>query len=125
MSVTGVQPTLSMNATGDPDFGCSCDDHCKGRHGGKHVQLDDRRLPPTFSVAVDWVHGLYYWAGRGDDIGAIGVYEIATKHQRVLFNGPSLEALDIEVDPIAGYIFWVDDERNSVFRADADGRNMT
>ncbi|KAH7707631.1 Protein T13C2.6 a, partial [Aphelenchoides avenae] len=117
--------SLSVNASGDLDFGCTCDEHCQARHGTEHVQLDDNRLPFTFSVAVDWVHGLYYWAGHSYDVGAIGVYEVATKRRRVLFNGQSFEPLDIEVDPIAGYIFWVDYKRNSVFRANTDGRNWT
>ncbi|KAH7700127.1 calcium binding EGF domain-containing protein, partial [Aphelenchoides avenae] len=84
--------------------------------------------PLVFFLAVDWIHGTYYYSGNDpvEGIGAIGVHNIATGRRRLLFSGfrNLIQPYDIEVDPLAGYIFWADAARDAIVRSDTDGRNL-
>ncbi|KAH7705811.1 Protein T13C2.6 a, partial [Aphelenchoides avenae] len=90
--------------------------------------LDADRPPLLFFLAVDWVRDTYYYAGNDpiEGMGAIGVHDISTGRHRVLFSGfrNLIEPSDIEVDPIAGYVFWTDAARDAIVRSDTDGRNL-
>ncbi|KAH7707196.1 calcium binding EGF domain-containing protein [Aphelenchoides avenae] len=96
-----------------------------GDNDNRH--LDDTDVPLWLQFTLDWIHGTYYWSGDDENYGAIGVYDIATKRRRVLFHGlkNQIEPSDVVVDPLAGYIFWIDNARRAIVRADTDGRNMT
>ncbi|KAH7723363.1 Calcium binding EGF domain containing protein [Aphelenchoides avenae] len=78
-------------------------------------------------MALDWVHGKYYWAGHDLKLGAVGVYDVATKRRRVLFSGlkSHINPAEIEVDPVEGFLFWIDSSRQAIVRTDTDGRNLT
>lgn len=95
--------------------------------GNKSKRLDETDIPFWTRVALDWIHGTYYWSGDDQNYGAVGVYDIATKRRRVLFHGlrNQIRPSGIVVDPLAGYIFWADNARRSIVRADTDGRNLT
>ncbi|KAH7723348.1 low density lipoprotein receptor, partial [Aphelenchoides avenae] len=123
--VYGVQMCNISTNTGAESLSldCQCAYPCPA---DAFEQLDSTEPPSDFHVALDWIHGAYYWAGHNHVHGAVGVFDIATKRRRVLFSGTeiSIRPTEIQVEPTEGFLFWIDSWRQAIVRTDTDGRNL-
>ncbi|KAH7697585.1 vitellogenin receptor [Aphelenchoides avenae] len=102
----------ATNGTDALSLGCHCYYSCAA---DTFEQLDSTAIP-QFRMALDWVHGNYYWAGHDLELGAVGANDIATKRRRVLFSGlkSHINPAEIKVDPIEGFLFWIDSSRQAI-----------
>uniref|UniRef100_A0A914EMH1 EGF-like domain-containing protein n=1 Tax=Acrobeloides nanus TaxID=290746 RepID=A0A914EMH1_9BILA len=93
----------------------ACDDN------GNHAVLVEHDNSDSYALAVDWIHGLLFWADfELNNLRKINVMDLNTKQRKVLFKN-LVRPEFIAVDPSKGLIFWSD--RGRIERASMDGND--